>query len=147
MFSSLLSFIMRFTLTLYRLQFNLLPSEGVQIILLFSSFNLLQICGDISNTCLIEPLFTQLPCLFHPSHSESLFSVTLFKPNLSLICISRYVDRLADSLKQKVSLEEKMLASREAVKQKRLDCLEDQTKLEPRVDALVGRTRELQKQV
>eukprot|EP00057_Strongylocentrotus_purpuratus_P011454 XP_011665928.1 PREDICTED: CDK5 regulatory subunit-associated protein 3 isoform X1 [Strongylocentrotus purpuratus] len=64
-----------------------------------------------------------------------------------LIGSPKYVDRLADSLKQKVSLEEKMLASREAVKQKRLDCLEDQTKLEPRVDALVGRTRELQKQI
>ncbi|XP_054751949.2 CDK5 regulatory subunit-associated protein 3-like [Lytechinus pictus] len=64
-----------------------------------------------------------------------------------LIGSPKYVDRLTDSLKQKLSLEEKMLASREAVKQKRFDCLEDQTKLEPQVDALVGRTRELQKQI
>ena len=40
-----------------------------------------------------------------------------------------------------------MLASREAVKQKRQDALDEQKGLEPKVDALVARTRELQKQV
>ncbi|XP_071507330.1 CDK5 regulatory subunit-associated protein 3-like [Diadema antillarum] len=59
----------------------------------------------------------------------------------------KYVDRLTDSLKQKLLLEEKMLASREAVRQKRLDTLEDQRKLEPKIDALVRRTKELQRQI
>ena len=40
-----------------------------------------------------------------------------------------------------------MLASREAVKQKRQDSLDEQRGLEPKVDALVARTRELQKHV
>ncbi|XP_071942675.1 CDK5 regulatory subunit-associated protein 3-like [Antedon mediterranea] len=59
----------------------------------------------------------------------------------------RYVDRLADSLKEKLVYEEKMIASKVAVVEKRQASLEEQRKLEPKLDILMAKTRELKQQI
>ncbi|XP_033100530.1 CDK5 regulatory subunit-associated protein 3-like [Anneissia japonica] len=59
----------------------------------------------------------------------------------------RYVDRLADSLKEKLVYQEKMIASQKAVVEKRQASLEEQRKLEPKLDTLIMKTRELKQQI
>ncbi|XP_033625343.1 CDK5 regulatory subunit-associated protein 3-like [Asterias rubens] len=59
----------------------------------------------------------------------------------------KYVDRLTESLKQKFILEEKMLASKEAVHQKSLEYLKEEQLIQPKIDKLVANTRTLQKQI
>ncbi|XP_002732101.1 CDK5 regulatory subunit-associated protein 3-like [Saccoglossus kowalevskii] len=59
----------------------------------------------------------------------------------------KYVDKLTDTLKEKLEHGEKMLASKKAVIDKRHSFLEEQRKLEPKLDILIKRTKELQAKI
>ncbi|XP_070549609.1 CDK5 regulatory subunit-associated protein 3-like [Ptychodera flava] len=59
----------------------------------------------------------------------------------------KYVDRLTESLKEKLEQAEKMLASQNAVAEKRKASLAEQKQIEPKVGILVTKTKELQKQI
>lgn len=81
--------------------------------------------------------------------NQMLSSLTNVKmQNLQLVRSSpRFVDRLVESLEQKQSLTNKMLQSAEAVALRRDQTYEEQMLLEPKVEIVVTRTRELQKQI
>ena len=64
-----------------------------------------------------------------------------------LFRLSRYVDRLTESLKDKLTLAEKMVASQEAVREKGENSLQDARDLQPKLNTLIEKTRELQRHV
>ncbi|KAH9368846.1 hypothetical protein HPB48_004345 [Haemaphysalis longicornis] len=59
----------------------------------------------------------------------------------------KYVDRLVDTLQQKLYQADKNLQSREAVAARRQEALEEQRQLQPKLDLILAKTRQLQKQV
>lgn len=59
----------------------------------------------------------------------------------------RYVDRLVDSLKSKLEAAEKMAESQKVVKMKYEEALEEQRKLEPKINLIVEKTKILLSQV
>ena len=59
----------------------------------------------------------------------------------------RYVDRLTESLQHKLKLSEKMQASCKAVAERRQEAAALQSELEPKLDIIVTKTKQLQKQV
>ncbi|XP_064617573.1 CDK5 regulatory subunit-associated protein 3-like isoform X2 [Liolophura sinensis] len=59
----------------------------------------------------------------------------------------RYVDRLTDTLKQKLQLADKMVFYQKQSVAKRNQALEEQRDLEPKLDVIIQRTKELQKQM
>ncbi|XP_067022124.1 CDK5 regulatory subunit-associated protein 3-like isoform X1 [Acropora muricata] len=68
--------------------------------------------------------------------------------NLFLLKTSpRYLDRLVDSLQQKLKISEKMVSSRKIVVEKRQTAAEEQMNLEPKLDIIRSKTKELQWQV
>lgn len=64
-----------------------------------------------------------------------------------LLLLFRYVDRLTDKLKQKLQLADKMVFYQKQSVAKRNQALEEQRELEPKLDVITQRTKELQKQV
>lgn len=68
--------------------------------------------------------------------------------NLFLIKASpRYVDRLTESLQHKLKLSEKMQASCKALAERRQEAATLQSELEPKLDVIVTKTKQLQKQI
>ncbi|NXK56860.1 CK5P3 protein, partial [Chauna torquata] len=61
-----------------------------------------------------------------------------------ILASPRYVDRVSELLWQKLKQAELLLAKREALSQKRQEALAEQGALEPKLDRLLERTRELQ---
>ena len=61
--------------------------------------------------------------------------------------LRRYVDRLTESLQHKLKLSEKMLASCKAVAERKQEAAALQSELEPKLDIIVTKTKQLQKQV
>ncbi|KAH6930105.1 hypothetical protein HPB50_009464 [Hyalomma asiaticum] len=59
----------------------------------------------------------------------------------------KYVDRLVETLQQKLYLADKNLQSREAVATRRQEALEEQRQLQPKLDLILAKIRQLQKQV
>ncbi|XP_013774182.1 CDK5 regulatory subunit-associated protein 3-like isoform X1 [Limulus polyphemus] len=59
----------------------------------------------------------------------------------------KYVDRLTESLRQKLEQSEKMELSKQAVMERRKTILEDQRQLEPKLDLIIKKTKILQKQI
>ncbi|NXY14834.1 CK5P3 protein, partial [Atrichornis clamosus] len=59
----------------------------------------------------------------------------------------RYVDRVTALLRQKLHQAELLLAKKEALARKRQEALVEQGALEPQLDRLLERTKELQKLV
>ncbi|XP_033733350.1 CDK5 regulatory subunit-associated protein 3-like [Pecten maximus] len=59
----------------------------------------------------------------------------------------RYVDRLKDSLKQTLSLADKMVFYEKEMVVKKKDVLEEQRQLEPKLDVIVQRTKDIQRQM
>ncbi|XP_077483736.1 CDK5 regulatory subunit-associated protein 3 [Amblyomma americanum] len=59
----------------------------------------------------------------------------------------KYVDRLVDQLQQKLYLSDKNLQSREAVATRRQEALEEQRQLQPKLELILAKIRQLQKQV
>uniref|UniRef100_A0A671WQ85 CDK5 regulatory subunit associated protein 3 n=1 Tax=Sparus aurata TaxID=8175 RepID=A0A671WQ85_SPAAU len=57
----------------------------------------------------------------------------------------RYVERVSEVLRQKMKQAEILVLKGATMVEKRQEALEEQSRLEPRVDLLAGRTRELQK--
>ncbi|XP_056153402.1 CDK5 regulatory subunit-associated protein 3 [Lampris incognitus] len=57
----------------------------------------------------------------------------------------RYVERVSEVLRQKLKQADILVLKRANMAEKMQEALEEQAKLEPRIDLLVGRTRELQK--
>ncbi|XP_071378953.1 CDK5 regulatory subunit-associated protein 3 [Centroberyx affinis] len=57
----------------------------------------------------------------------------------------RYVERVSEVLRQKLKQADILVLKRATLAEKRQEALEEQAKLEPRIDLLAGRTRELQK--
>ncbi|XP_066521717.1 CDK5 regulatory subunit-associated protein 3 [Hoplias malabaricus] len=57
----------------------------------------------------------------------------------------RYVERVSDMLRQKLKQADILLLKRASMAEQRHDALEEQAKLEPRIDLLAARTKELQK--
>lgn len=57
------------------------------------------------------------------------------------------MDRLVETLQQKLYQADKMLQSREAVVARRNEAFEEQLHLEPKLDLVLLKTRQLQKQV
>lgn len=64
-----------------------------------------------------------------------------------MLLLFRYVDRLTDKLKQKLQLADKMVFYQKQSVAKRNQALEEQRELEPKLDVITQRTKELQKQV
>ncbi|KAM6107832.1 LOW QUALITY PROTEIN: CDK5 regulatory subunit-associated protein 3 [Pterocles gutturalis] len=62
-----------------------------------------------------------------------------------ILASPRYVDRVSELLRQKLKQAELLLAKREAMSQKRLEALAEQGALEPKLDRLLEKTKELQK--
>ncbi|NXD86137.1 CK5P3 protein, partial [Halcyon senegalensis] len=58
---------------------------------------------------------------------------------------SRYVDRVSELLRQKLRQAELLLAKKELMRQKREEALAEQGALEPKLDRLMEKTKELQK--
>ena len=71
--------------------------------------------------------------------------VTLYHFYTVFCC--RYVDHLANSLKQKLELADKMVASQKAVQQKRKDAQDEVSSLQPKLKLIIARTKELQGEV
>ncbi|XP_032058658.1 CDK5 regulatory subunit-associated protein 3 [Aythya fuligula] len=63
----------------------------------------------------------------------------------TILASPRYVDRVSELLQQKLRQAELLLAKREALGQKRQEALAEQGNLEPKLDRLLDRTRELQR--
>lgn len=61
--------------------------------------------------------------------------------------LHRYVDVLTSSLKQKLSLVEKMIILQKNVKEKRENSSEDINSIRPYLQLLIQRTKELQTEV
>ena len=59
----------------------------------------------------------------------------------------RYLDRLADSLQQKLKVSEKLVASSKVMAEKRLAASKEQIDLEPKLEVIRSKTKELQGQV
>ncbi|XP_063230734.1 CDK5 regulatory subunit-associated protein 3 [Bacillus rossius redtenbacheri] len=59
----------------------------------------------------------------------------------------RYVDTLADSLKQKLAAVEKMTASQEAVRRRRADARLELAALAPKLQLVISKTRQLQEEI
>uniref|UniRef100_A0AAR2KZB1 CDK5 regulatory subunit associated protein 3 n=1 Tax=Pygocentrus nattereri TaxID=42514 RepID=A0AAR2KZB1_PYGNA len=59
----------------------------------------------------------------------------------------RYVERVSDMLRQKLKQADILVLKRASVAEQRQKALEEQAKLEPRIDLLATRTKELQKQI
>lgn len=57
----------------------------------------------------------------------------------------RYVERVSEVLRQKLKQADTLVVKAATMAEKRQEALEEQSRLEPRVDLLAGRTRELQK--
>ncbi|NXM44342.1 CK5P3 protein, partial [Gymnorhina tibicen] len=66
---------------------------------------------------------------------------------VALALAPRYVERVTALLQQKLRQAELLLAKRDALAQKRREALAEQAALEPKLDRLRERTRELQKLV
>ena len=60
---------------------------------------------------------------------------------------SRYVDHLANCLKQKVDVADKMVASQEAVRQRSIEAAEEAKTLQPKLQLIIAKTKELQGEV
>ncbi|KAH8023725.1 hypothetical protein HPB51_015265 [Rhipicephalus microplus] len=58
----------------------------------------------------------------------------------------RYVDRLVETLQQKLYLADKNLQSREAVATRRQEALDEQRQLQPKLELILAKIRQLQKQ-
>lgn len=59
----------------------------------------------------------------------------------------RYVERVSEMLRQKLKQADILLLKGATMAEKRQEALDEQSRLEPRIDLLAGRTRELQKLV
>ncbi|XP_062859140.1 CDK5 regulatory subunit-associated protein 3 isoform X2 [Trichomycterus rosablanca] len=57
----------------------------------------------------------------------------------------RYVERVSDMLRQKLKQADILLLKRTSLAERRQEALEEQAKLEPRIDVLTSQTKELQK--
>lgn len=68
------------------------------------------------------------------------------KFQLAIGCF-RYLDRLADSLQQKLKVSEKLVASSKVMAEKRLAASKEQIDLEPKLEVIRSKTKELQGQV
>lgn len=64
-----------------------------------------------------------------------------------VISVFRYVERVSEVLRQKLKQADILVLKGATMAEKRQEALEEQSRLEPRVDLLAGRTRELQKLV
>ncbi|XP_046407506.1 CDK5 regulatory subunit-associated protein 3 [Ischnura elegans] len=59
----------------------------------------------------------------------------------------RYVDQLAYSLKQKLSIMEKMQLSKKALKTKKEEAIKDAIAIQPKLRLIINKTKELQKEI
>ncbi|CAM9205377.1 unnamed protein product, partial [Lampetra planeri] len=72
---------------------------------------------------------------------------TLRMQHLFMIQASpRYVERVTEILRQKMKQADILVLKAATMAEKRQEALEEQSRLEPRIDLLAGRTKELQKQ-
>ena len=82
----------------------------------------------------------------------------LIVPFICIVCLAflvhnvdsynfRYLDRLADSLQQKLKVSEKLVASIKTTADKRQAASTEQRDLEPKLEVIRTKTKELQQQV
>ena len=64
-----------------------------------------------------------------------------------VLSVSRYLDRLADSLQQKLKVSEKLVTSIKVMAGKRQAVTIEQRDLEPKLEIIRTKTKELQEQV
>ena len=64
-----------------------------------------------------------------------------------VLSVSRYLDRLADSLQQKLKVSEKLVTSIKMMADKRQAATIEQRDLEPKIEIIRTKTKELQEQV
>ena len=64
-----------------------------------------------------------------------------------VLSVSRYLDRLADSLQQKLKVSEKLVTSIKVIADKRQAVTIEQRDLEPKLEIIRTKTKELQEQV
>ena len=69
------------------------------------------------------------------------------KNQMFFISFYRYLDRLADSLQQKLKVSEKMVSSSKLMAEKRQAASKEQMDLEPMLEVIRSKTKELQGQV
>lgn len=65
----------------------------------------------------------------------------------NVTCVFRYVERVSEMLRQKMKQADILVLKGATMAEKRQEALQEQSRLEPRVDLLAGCTRELQKLV
>lgn len=65
----------------------------------------------------------------------------------NVMCVFRYVERVSEMLRQKMKQADILVLKGATMAEKRQEALQEQSRLEPRVDLLAGCTRELQKLV
>lgn len=64
-----------------------------------------------------------------------------------ILIFLRYVDRLTESLQHKLKLSEKMQVSRKLTAERRQQAVALQSELEPKLEVIVTKTKDLQRQV
>lgn len=62
-------------------------------------------------------------------------------------CVFRYVERVSEMLRQKLKQADILVLKAAAMAERRQETLQEHSRLEPHVNLLAGRTRELQKLV
>lgn len=67
--------------------------------------------------------------------------------DVNSFCVSRYVERVSEMLRQRLKQADILLLKAATMAEKRQEALEEQARLEPRIDLLAGCTRKLQKLV
>ena len=78
---------------------------------------------------------------------KKLFSRCYFLYSVGFCVFSRYVERVSETLRQKLKQADILVLKRATMADNRQKALEEQAKLEPRIDLLAKTTRELQKLV
>lgn len=75
---------------------------------------------------------------------HNIFCLVFF---LFFFYVLRYVERVSEMLRQKLKQADILVLKAATMAERRQEALQEQSRLEPRVDLLAGRTRELQKLV
>ncbi|KAJ9598386.1 hypothetical protein L9F63_010908, partial [Diploptera punctata] len=124
---------------------NRFIDELMEVLYTFTFIRLFEMSGP-SNLLMLSQLQNGSPVLqMQTSHSvqamlTAVLELYLHRQKHDM----RYVDHLANSLKQKLDLADKMVASQKAVQQQRKEAKEEVSNLQPKLKLIIARTKELQ---
>ena len=99
-------------------------------------------------SCLLCNEYEEGRHLYYYTVQEQPLFILFFKVYSVGFCVlSRYVERVSETLRQKLKQADILVLKRATMADNRQKALEEQAKLEPRIDLLAKTTRELQKLV